>query len=90
MNSKIYRRKRYTDIEAFKLEAPYDAKNPVWFLKALATKKVNVHLDGELSFNTSNGISKGKIGDMIVKNGQGCIYPVLPDVFEELYEEVEK
>ena len=88
MISKTYRRKKYTDIEAFKMENPYSFKNPLWFAKAFKEGKITMQKNGDLHFYTSNGIAKGKIGDMIVKNGQGCIYPVLPDVFEELYEEV--
>lgn len=62
-------------------------------LKAVKEKVDNGEIEffpenGRLLFHTKNGEEHGKIGDMIVLNGQGCSYPVLHDVFAELYEEV--
>lgn len=90
--AKTYKRKKYTNVEAFIFGTE---KAPEWFNELIVKGKIKaevVHtIEGaytRLEFETKNGTSWGKSGDYVVKNGQGCIYPVLHDVFLELYEEV--
>ncbi|QVD49442.1 hypothetical protein [Lactococcus phage Nocturne116] len=84
---RTYKRKKYTDIKAFKWTGPHSV--PSWFYEKVDNGEIEFFPEnGRLLFHTKNGEAHGKIGDMIVLNGQGCSYPVLPDVFAELYEEV--
>lgn len=91
--TKTYKRKEYTNVEAFIYGTD---KEPDWFMKLVMSGVIKQSLAGfdgfnniiKLEFETKNGTSWGKTGDYVVKNGQGCVYPVLHDVFLELYEEV--
>lgn len=92
--TKTYKRKQYTNVEAFIYGKE---KEPDWFMELVRSGKINQMLGKfdknktpiiKLEFETKNGTSWGKAGDYVVKNGQGCVYPVLHDVFLELYEEV--
>lgn len=86
--TKTYKRKQYTNVEAFIFGTD---EAPKWFNELIKNGKVRLkEVDPitVLEFETKNGTSWGKTGDYVVKNGQGCVYPVLHDVFLELYEEV--
>lgn len=91
--TKEFKRKEYTNVEAFVYGKGIE---PDWFVELMKEGKIKQTFLGkkdgkfvsELEFETKNGTSWGKSGDYIVKNGQGCVYPVLHDVFLELYEEV--
>lgn len=87
--TKTYKRKKYTEIEAFVYNNQLPIENyPKWFLEYIIAGKIEFLGRGNFVVDTSNGKSHGKNGDYVVKNGQGCVYPVLHDVFLELYEEV--
>ena len=84
--TKTYKRKQYTNVEAFVYTNFCDT--PEWFKEKYFNHEIIFGLDGKINFKTKNGVAVGTYGDYIVKNGKGCVYPVLHDVFLELYEEV--
>lgn len=46
--------------------------------------------DEEMDIETLEGVMHASIGDYIVTGIKGEIYPVKPDIFEKLYEEVKE
>ena len=46
--------------------------------------------DEEMDIETLEGVMHASIGDYIVTGIRGEIYPVKPDIFEKLYEEVKE
>lgn len=46
--------------------------------------------DEEMDIETLEGVMHASIGDYIVTGIRGEIYPVKPDIFENLYEEVKE
>jgi hypothetical protein len=86
-----FRRKKYTDVEAFKMnEENISSGNvPDWFIDAVGNGEINIEeAGGGYLFRSEHGLSVGTNGMYAVKNSRGCIYPASAEIFEELYEVV--
>ena len=88
-------RKKPIVIEAVRLTPIMllDHKNwPDWFVRAMKTKLTEpgaiLWFNGSLAVHTLEGLIEGKIGDWIIQDIQGKIYPCKPDIFDATYEAV--
>jgi len=79
-------------VDAFK----YDIDDrPDWFSDKVTTNDIITHVGTDLrspedyycEIKTPLGIMRGNVGDYIVKNEVGVVYPSTPNTFETLYEE---
>lgn len=88
-------RKRGTEVDAFRWDGRGpDAEYPAWFAKILAFDKASVRGEGEsvqMFLDPPSG--KGNplvcnLGDWIVRNARGEVFPMTAEKFAETYEEV--
>ena len=94
-----YRRKSEI-IDAFKWTGgPDQTEDPVWIVEALkkdfyrepgAARIIQPNIEVLLEIFTPEGRMCAHIGDYIIRNAKGEIYPRRPDVFEQTYEKVEQ
>ena len=86
-----FRRKKYADVEAFKMSAENISSGnvPDWFIDAVGNGEIDIEeAGGGYLFRSEHGLSVGSNGMYAVKNSRGCIYPADAEIFEDLYEVV--
>lgn len=81
-------------VEAFKLFSDEESLEtiaiPQWFMAAVKSGDVAQSPDGKSVFiKTAMGTVGANVGDYIVKDSTGMLYPYKPEVFEELYQKEE-
>lgn len=80
--------KKPVTIEAFQLCKDYDKScpNPEWFTKALLEGDAKRNDDKTISLKTHQGWVVANIGDYVIQQTDGEIYPCKPDIFEATYD----
>jgi len=83
------------EIEAFKWDGDMIDKNgkwyvPVWAQKAWTDGTFSIENQGELYIKTLDSFAHVDIGDFIVRDIDGKLYPCDPDLFEKTYVRVEE
>lgn len=81
-------------VEAFKLFSAEESLEtiaiPGWFMDAVASGAVAQSPDGNSVYiRTAIGTVGANVGDYIVKDSTGMLYPYKAEVFEELYQKEE-
>lgn len=78
-------RKKSVIIEAFRYRLD---SRPDWFCDKVTTNEI-ITYPTHCEINTLEGVMCGEIGDYIIQDVKGEIYPCKPDIFEQTYEKVE-
>lgn len=82
-------RKKPVVIEAFQFDGPLKASQfPQWFWDACESKVVEAFKDYCL-IKTLEGTITAKIGDWIIQEIAGELYPCKPEIFSKIYEVAE-
>lgn len=87
---KVYR-KRPLDVKAMK----WDGRNLPTAIEFCGKENLDVvHITGnypggKLKIRTMRGVLEAEIGDYIIKGTKGEVYPIKPEIFKEIYQEVE-
>lgn len=80
-----YKKRPFT-IEAFQFES--NAIIPAWFTERVNKNMIIEQNDGTYDVNTPEGAMKIHIGDYIILDPYGNVYPCNPKIFEIKYEKV--
>ena len=87
-------RKRPAEVEAFRLTSDVDFIAPDWFTQAVADEKIwidrsivdgHVHIYG-CTIQMPEGRMHAKLGDYIIRDADGRIYPCKSNVFKRDFE----
>ena len=87
-------RKKPVLVEAFRLTDDPEREAPAWFTQAVLDKTVRIDRglkDGHAevygcTVNTLEGRMKARLGDYIIRDVNGELYPCKPDIFHKTYE----
>ena len=82
-------RKKPTEIEAY----VFNQKNsqlPLWALRAFHDRTMFFDDEGTLRIRTLAGLMAASPGDYIIRDAMGEIYACQPDIFNMMYERIDK
>lgn len=87
-------RQKPVEVEAFKLTTDPERIAPDWFTKAVADERIyidRVMKDGNIdvygcTIRTKHGKVHAKLGDYVIKDINGELYPCKADIFKKTYE----